>query len=144
MLIGTSVTKLPAETPAVTLPPVWTPRDECAVAQPPTSSIVTIEGGADEERTSKENTSAEGMKEYRSVEPMDEERSVKTTDKRVAGGKAEVAKPKTAEVAKSKTAEVSEPATAEVSAETMATTKAHQRCCCGMGDIDRRKSRRAY
>src|SRR5262249_43732523 len=143
MLVGTSVTKLPAETPAVTLPPVWTPCDECAVAQPPTSSIVTIEGGADEERTSNENTSAEGMKEYRSVEPMDEERSgepmdeerwvnrrdeerwVKTPKKRVAGGKPEGANPKTAEV--------SEPATAEVSAETMATTKAHQRCCCGIG-----------
>ena len=148
MLIGTSVTKLPAETPAVTLPPVWTPCHECAVAQPPTSSIVTIDGGADEERTPNENTSAEGMKEYRSVEPMDEERSVKMTDKRVAGGKAEVAKPKTAKVSEPAAAEVAKPAAAEVSepptAETMATTKAHQRCCCGIREIGRRKSRRAY
>jgi len=112
------------------------------MAQPRAPSIVAIDGGAEEECTTNENTSTEGVKEYRSVEPMNEVRSVKTTDKRAAGGKAKVAKPKTAEVAEAAAevaeaaaAEVAEAATAEVAeattAEAMATTttKAHQRCC---------------
>jgi hypothetical protein len=127
------------------------------VAQPGTPGIVTIDGGAEEKCTTNEDTSAEWAKEYRSVEPMNEERSVKMTDKRTAGGKAEVAEPKTAEVSEPATAEVSEPATAEVSesataevskpatAETMtATPKAYRRCCRGMWQIDGRNSRRAY
>jgi ribonuclease E len=116
------------------------------VAQPRTPSRVAIDGGTEEECTTNENTSTEGAKEYRSVEPMNkeyrsvepmnEERSVKTTDKRAAGSKAEVAKPKTAEVAKPAAAEAAEPA-AEVSkpatAETMATTtKPHRRRCRGV------------
>ena len=78
--------------------------------------------------------SAKRTEEYRPVEPMNEERSAKMTDKRVAGGKAEVAKPKTAEV--SEPTDVSEPATAKVSesatTKTMATAKAYQRCCRGL------------
>ena len=132
------------------------------MAQPRTARIVTIDGRADEERTTNENMSAnrtkedmpanwmkedmsanwmkEGMsaywmKEYRPVEPMDDERSVKSTDVCVAGGKAVVAKP-----SPPATAKVSPPATAE----TMATTKAHQRRCRGMRESDRRKGRRAY
>jgi len=132
------------------------------VAQPRTARIVTIDGRADEERTTNENMSAnrtkedmpanwmkedmsanwmkEGMsaywmKEYRPVEPMDDERSVKSTDVCVAGGKAVVAKP-----SPPATAKVSPPATAE----TMATTKAHQRRCRGMRESDRRKGRGAY
>jgi hypothetical protein len=132
------------------------------VAQPCTPSIVTIDGGADEERPTNENMSADWTEEYRSAEwteedrsaePMDEERSVKMTDKRVAGGKAKVAKPKTAEASESTTAEVSESTTAEVSepaaevsepatTETMATTT-HQRCCRGVREIGWRKSGRA-
>ena len=140
------------------------------MAQPRTARIVTIDGRADEERTTNENMSAnrtkedmpanwmkedmsanwmkEGMsaywmKEYRPVEPMDDERSVKSTDERVAGGKAVVAKPSppaTAKVSPPATAKVSPPATAEP----MATTKAHQRRCRGMRESDRRKGRRAY
>ena len=131
------------------------------MAQPRTARIVTIDGRADEERTTNENMSAnrtkedmpanwmkedmsanwmkEGMsaywmKEYRPVEPMDDERSMKSTDECVAGGKAVVAKP-----SPPATAKVSPPATAE----TMATTKAHQRRCRGMRESDRRKGRRA-
>jgi hypothetical protein len=115
------------------------------MAQPRAPSIVAIDGGAEEECTTNENTSTEGVKEYRPVKPMNEERSVKTTDKRAARGKAKVAKPKTAEVAEPATAEVAESATAEVSkpataevpkpatAETMATaTKPHRRRCRGL------------
>jgi len=77
--------------------------------------------------------SAEWMKEYRSVEPMNDERSVKMTHKRVAGRKAEPAKPKAAEVSEAAAAVASEATTTEVAAtaEAMAataTTKAHQRC----------------
>jgi hypothetical protein len=160
-LVWTSVTKLPAATPAVTLPPIWAPCEECAVAQPRTPGIVTINGGADEERPTKEDMSADWTEECRSAEPMDEERSVKMTDERVAGGKAKVAKPKTAKVSESTTAKVSEPTTAKVSepttaevsepaaevsepatTETMATTT-HQRCCRGVREIGWRKSGRA-
>jgi hypothetical protein len=125
------------------------------VAQPRTPSIVTIDGGADEERPTNENTSADWTEEYRSAdrteedrsaEPMDEKRSVKMTDKRVAGGKAKVAKPKTTEMSEPTTPEVSEPA-AEVAepttTETMATTT-HRRCCRGVREIGWRKSGRAF
>jgi len=131
------------------------------VAQPRTARIVTIDGRADEERTTNENMSANRtkedmpanwmkedmsanwMKEYRPVEPMDDERSMKSTDECVAGGKAVVAKPSppaTAKVSPPAPAKVAPPATAEP----MATTKAHQRRCRGMRESDRRKGRRAY
>jgi len=128
------------------------------VAQPRTPGIVTINGGADEERPTKEDMSADWTEEYRSAEPMDEERSVKMTDERVAGGKAKVAKPKTAKVSESTTAKVSEPTTAEVSepataevsepaaevAEPPTAETTHQRCCRGLREIDWRNSGRAY
>ena len=141
------------------------------MAQPRTARIVTIDGRADEERTTNENMSAkwmkedmpanwmkedmsanwmkEGMsaywmKEYRPVEPMDDERSVKSTDKCVAGGK-----PKTAEVSPPATAIVTEPAAAKVTeaptAEVAPTAEtSHQRRCRGMRESDRRKGRRGY
>jgi hypothetical protein len=136
------------------------------VAQPRTPSIVTKDGGADEERATNEDMSADWTEECRSAEPMDEERSVKMTDERVAGGKAKVAKPKTAKVSEPATAKVSEPATAKVSEPTTAevsepataevsepaaevaepptTETTHQRCCRGLREIDWRKSGRAY
>jgi hypothetical protein len=84
--------------------------------------------------------SVESMKEYRSVESMNEVRSMKMANKRMAGSKAEVAKPKTAEASEPSTPEVSETPTTE----TMTTTKAHRRCCSRLPGIDRRESCRAY
>jgi hypothetical protein len=100
------------------------------MAQPRAPTIIAIDGGADEERTTNENTS---------VESMNEERPTKMADKRMAGEKAEVAKPRTSEVSEPSTPEVSETSTAE----TMTATKTHLRCCSRVPYIDRRESCRA-
>jgi len=141
------ITFLPAEAPAVTLPPVWASCDERAVAQPRTpSTIGVVEGGPHEESTANEKMSVEvvseersveAVNEERSVEAVNEERSVKMTDKSVVGGK--VAKTKTTEVPETATAEVSEAATAEVPEPTTAktmTTKAYLRYVSRMRYVD--------
>ena len=156
---------LPADAPAVALPPVRAARHKRAIAKPRARAavgIVTIEGYADEESTAKKDASREAANEDGSVKMADGD-AMKVTDKGAVGGEAEAAKTKTtevskpaaevskpaaevsepaAEVSKPAAAEVSEPAAAEVS-EPATTETAHRRYPRGVRNIDRRKNSRA-